>query len=306
MSAFANTQTGSTFSVDQTGLVQDTERLLSPQLRIVPDGSPILVGQDGQNKCSICWGSYAESVESGNGCAGGGPRILSCSHVFGRDCIIDSMLAGNNNSCPICRKLFHLREAGKFFSQGIMDDLKAQIEFNAGIQDPVNNDLSLLAREAFHICLIPTYNFVELTMDVASRDPILTRKDIIIYGLGWIITQTVYVVAFAVWIPFVASICILIMLRYEIRRIPLYLRRLLSFFTRQQHITYYLGMLILVSVVNFEVFLRWAGPWRMLEIMFPPDSRVWYGYSWIIDQIFGVGMYVASWNDPQFDMPELQ
>ena len=46
------------------------------------------------NKCTYCWGAYDDEHP--------GVRILSCNHVFGRDCLTEMVNAPNGDCCPIC------------------------------------------------------------------------------------------------------------------------------------------------------------------------------------------------------------
>ena len=47
------------------------------------------------NKCPFCWDKYGDTHEA--------VRVLSCNHVFGRDCLHDMLNYPNGHICPICR-----------------------------------------------------------------------------------------------------------------------------------------------------------------------------------------------------------
>lgn len=151
------------FAIDQTDFVQDKTQYLSPRIQIVPFESSVLKDQE---MCCICFGVFSEDTEEEcHACTGGGPRILQCGHVFGRDCIHEAIeLFGGR--CPLCQTEFRVRGAGKFLSQEWLEGILQ--EETVSCSDSVSN----FGRICFMLILTPICNAVELTMGVALRDPI--------------------------------------------------------------------------------------------------------------------------------------
>ncbi|KAL2066868.1 hypothetical protein VTL71DRAFT_1292 [Oculimacula yallundae] len=274
----------STFAVDQNGFVHDTTRYLSPRMRIVPDDHPVLRDQ---NMCGICWGFFNETADpDAPRCLGGGPRILTCSHVFGRDCFISSMLVSANHSCPICRRVFPLRIVGQLLTTRMHTNIKRKITELDRLAYPLFSRKGLLLfKFVLLVLLTPTYDFVELTMNVAMRDRIRGPFWLWIYkGFKWMSAQTFRIVLFGTLAPPITLFSVLFWLLTEIPRIPNLLGYLISLITNG-----------LMSVI------LWAGPWPILGFMFPPGAFGRRGLVQSFELILTIGLTLEmtnlSWSD---------
>ncbi|PVH78340.1 hypothetical protein DL98DRAFT_590464 [Cadophora sp. DSE1049] len=177
----------SNFTVDQSKYEQDTSAFLCPRVRIIPDGDHIL---EDRHKCCLCWGTFAESAEDGSGgCLGGGPRILPCGHVFGKDCLKEALLT-SRGVCPLCRARFQIRRTGKSIWEELRDEIRIE-------ENPTA--CNVLKYNTF--CgAFPTFELVEMTMGVGMRKPVnrsigkLTL--LVIYIFVWQLFMAVLAVAF--------------------------------------------------------------------------------------------------------------
>ena len=146
------------FKVDQSKYTQDITTFLSPRIGIVPDGDKVL---ENRYRCSLCFGKFTDSCENGgDGCIGGGARMLPCGHVFGKYCLREALLA-SRGVCPLCRAPSQIRRVGITVSVEIIEDIM------------INEDLSLSDMMVCNVLLAanPFFVLVEETMGVAFNNP---------------------------------------------------------------------------------------------------------------------------------------